>query len=444
MIRILSLIFIFAIASPLCAGERTLSHEPFDRFGGTHIKADDKGNIWTAFYDLKGDIHIRNASGGEDLSVNEWRQRAPGGIGFDVQGENVYVVWREKIGGKKLWFRASYDGGKTLGEPVLLDDRNASLPSIKISSTAKGDIFILYLCEAKVDDSQYNLYFTASHDFGKTFSEPQNLTLGYQNSIYPVLFAEGESVYMFSDSGKKEKRIMIFRKSADGGRTWSEPVEITETAGAAVYILPIRSDKRLHVLWLDAVDNEHVVAAAFSDDDGKTWESSVLDDTRGLDIGLLSVANDSEGHIYLAFSAQRESKEKPKLYVMRSEDNGDTWSKPLILRHYPFEKTKAMLPHIITAEKGVVVVVWIDYRNIRSNLYMQFSKDYGKTWQEKDVPLEEPGRFNTAHYPLTQSLLRIGDTYYELAYRLENDNLSSTAKVDLILIDFKLEQGGMK
>ena len=156
------------------------------------------------------------------------------------------------------------------------------------------------------------------------------------------------------------------------------------------------------------------------------------------------MANDSEGHIYLAFSAQRESKEKPKLYVMRSEDNGDTWSKPLILRHYPFEKTKAVLPHIIATEKGVVVVVWVDYRNIRSNLYMQFSKDYGKTWQEKDIPLEEPGRFNTAHYPLTQSLLRIGDTYYELAYRLENDNLTSTGKVDLILIDFKLEQGGVK
>jgi len=439
-----SLVLLFAMASPLWAGERTLTPEPFDRFGGPHMKVDDKGNIWTAFYDLKGDIHIRNASGGRDLAVNEGRERAPGGIGFDVQGDNVYAVWREKIGGKKLWFRASCDGGKTLGEPVLLDELNASLPSIEMSSTAKGDVFILYLGEAKVDDSKYNLYFTASHDFGKTFSEPQNLTLGYQNSIYPVLFAEGERVYMFSDSGKKEKRFMIFRRSADGGRTWSGPVEIRETAGAAVYIEPIRAGKRLYVLWLDAVDDEHVVAAAFSDDDGQTWKSKVLDDTRGLDIGLMSVANDSEGHIYLAFSAKREDKEKPKLFVMSSEDNGDTWGKPLMLRHYPFVKTQAVNPHIIAAEKGVVVVVWVDYRNIRSNLYMQFSKDNGKTWQEKDIPLEEPGRSSTAHYPLTESLLRIGDTYYELAYRFKNDITTSAGKADLLLMDFKLEKGGVK
>jgi hypothetical protein len=91
-----------------------------------------------------------------------------------------------------------------------------------------------------------------------------------------------------------------------------------------------------------------------------------------------------------------------------------------------------------------VVVVWVDYRNIRSNLYMQFSKDYGKTWQEKDIPLEEPGRFNTAHYPLTGSLVRIGDTFYELAYRFEKDLTTSEGKADLLLIDFKLQKGGVK
>lgn len=443
MIKIISLFLLFVMASPLWAGERTLATD-FDRFGGIYTKVDDKGTIWTAFYNLNGDIHIRNASGGADLVVNEGRERAPGGIGFDVQGNNIYVVWREKIGGKKLWLRASYDGGKTLNEPVLLDDRNSSLPSINMSSTTKGDVFILYLGEAIAGDSKYNLYFTASHDFGKTFSEPQNLTLGYQNSIYPVFFAEGEKVYMFSDSGKDGKRFMIFRRSADAGRTWSDPVEIVETAGAAVFIEPIRAGKRLCVFWLDRVDDVQCMAAAFSDDDGKTWKSRVLDDTRGMDIGLMRVANDSEGHIYLAFSSKREDKEKRKTFFMSSRDNGDTWDKPVMLRHYPFVKTHAMNPHIVTADKGVVVIVWVDYRNIRSNLYMQFSKDYGKTWQEKDIPLEEPGKFNTVHYPLTESLFRIGDTYYELAYRFENDLTSSTGKAALLLIDFKLEQGGVE
>jgi hypothetical protein len=448
MIRIFSLIFLFAIASPLCAGERILTPEPINRFGGVYMKVNEKGNIWTAFSDLDGDIHIRNASKfNVDLVVNEGMMRSPGGIGFDVQGDNIYVVWREKTTGKKLWFRASRDGGRTLSDPVLLDDQNEPIPRIRIRSNAKGDIFILFLGEARVADTRYNLYFTSSHDFGKTFSEVQNLTLGYQNSIYPTLSAEDENVYMFSDSGKNDKRFMIFRKSADGGRTWSEPVEIKQIGGVTVYIEPIRVGKRLHVLWLDidTLNNEHIVGAAFSDDDGLTWKSTYLEDTRGMDIGLMRLAHDSEGHIYLAFSERKDDqpKEKMKVFMMRSGDNGDTWEKPFMLRHYPFDNTQAINPQVIAADNGVVVAVWVDHRNIRSNLYMQFSKDYGKTWQDKDIPLEEPGRFNTAHYPLTESLGRFGDTYYELAYRLEND-LISTGKADLLLIDFTLESGGAK
>jgi hypothetical protein len=447
MIRIFSLIFLFAIASPLWAGEKTLGPEPFDRFGGTHMEVDEKGSLWTAFFDLNGDIHIRNALKGGDLVVNADMANSPGDIGLDVQGNNIYVVWREKAGGKKLWFRASRDGGKTLDDPVLLDNLNEPLPRMRISSNAKGDIFILYLSEKPIFGSEHNLLFTCSHDFGKTFSEPQNLTEGYYESIYPTLFAEGENVFMFSDSGKEKKRFMIFRKSSDGGRSWSAPGEIREIGRVTVYIEPIKVGQRLHVFWLDidTLNNEHIVGAAFSDDGGLTWKSHYLEDTRGMDIGLMRLAHDSEGHIYLAFSERSDvlSKEKMKVFMMRSEDNGDTWEKPFMLRHYPFDNTQAINPHTITAEDGVVVAVWVDYRNIRSNLYMQFSKDYGKTWQEKDIPLEEPGRFNTAHYPLTESLARIGDTYYELAYRFDND-LVSTGKADLLLIDFKLESGGVK
>jgi hypothetical protein len=445
MIRIFSLIFLFVIVTPLFAGEMTLAPDQFNRFGGTYMEVDDKGDIWTAFYDLKGKIHCRNASNGRDLVVNEGMEQAPGGIGFDVQGSNLYVVWREKTERKKLWFRAFRDGGKTLDNPILLDDRNEPLPRIRISSNAEGDIHILYLSEAPTAASRYNILFKYSHDFGRTFSEAQNLTLGYYDSIYPTLFAESENVYTFSDSGKNGKHFMFFRKSTDRGRTWGEPLEIREIGGVTVYIEPIRVGQRLHVFWLDISGSEHIVGEAFSDDDGQTWKSKYLEDTRGMDIGLMRLAHDSEGHIYLAFSERNDDlpKEKLKVFVMRSGDNGDTWGKPLSFRHYPFENTQAVNPHIIAAEKGIVVVVWVDYRNIRSNLYMQFSKDYGETWHEKDIPLEEPGRFNTAHYPLTETLVMIGDTYYELAYRFKSD-LVSTNEADLLLIDFKLQSGDAK
>ena len=71
---------------------------------------------------------------------------------------------------------------------------------------------------------------------------------------------------------------------------------------------------------------------------------------------------------------------------------------------------------------------------------MQYSRDYGKTWQEKDIPLEEPGKFNTAFFQYTDDIVKVKDKYYFLAHRFKSDALGKDA--DLLLIDFSLERGG--
>jgi Neuraminidase (sialidase) len=200
---------------------------------------------------------------------------------------------------------------------------------------------------------------------------------------------------------------------------------------------------RLHVFWSNTYDQVPVTETAYSDDGGKTWKTLMHEETRGLDLGLLKVASDADGNIYLAMYGRRNGKkEKQKVYLMRSGDNGETWSKLLPMRHYPFARTKAVNPAIIAGDNGEVVMFWIDYRNIRANLYMQYSLDYGRTWQEKDVPLEEPGRSNTLHYQFTNSIARFKDRYYVLGYRFDNDFTVGNPRY--VVIDFRLGSGGGK
>lgn len=445
MIRISLLVFLFVIifASSVMAGEAILTPGTFNHFNPASIKVNDKGDVWTAYYDLNGGIHVRNLSSGKDLVVNEGSENYSAGLAFDVQGDNAFVVWREKGGGiKKLYFRGIYEGGKTMNEPVLLDNNTEALTRIKVGSNSKGDVSVAWYAES----GTYNIWSVSSNDFGKTFSKPINLTSDYDRSIYPTLLMDEENAYTFSYSRKKEKFYMIFRKTTDGGKTWSEPVEIKEIGVVTLFIEPIKVGKRLHVFWFNTYSTvpepTPVIEGAYSDDGGMTWKTATLEDTKGLDVSFLRVAHDSNGHIYLAMSGRWKDKQydKEKVYIVRSEDNGTTWEKMMPIRHYPFDNTTAIRPEIMARDNNEVVVVWADYRNIRSNLYMQFSRDFGRTWQEKDIPLEEPGRSNTLFWPYNEAITWSKDRYYFLAHRFNSDYIIKDAR--LLLLDFSLESRG--
>jgi hypothetical protein len=131
---------------------------------------------------------------------------------------------------------------------------------------------------------------------------------------------------------------------------------------------------------------------------------------------------------------------KETVYIVGSEDNGATWGKMVPARQYSSKETKADKLIMRAEDDGTVVAVWQDYRNIRSNIYMQYSRDYGKTWQEKDIPLEEPGKFNTGYYPYTDEIVKVKDKYYLLADRYKSD--SDEGNASLLLLDFTLDRGG--
>jgi hypothetical protein len=425
------------LAGTAVAGELVITPEGYNRYNPVHLKEDGKGNLWTAYYDLKGKIHIKNITADRDLVVNEQAKQEAAGLCFHVQGDHAFAVWREVHGGaRRLYLRATHDGGETLSDPILIDEKTRSFTRIKMGSNEQGEVFILWYGEK--GGNKYHFYSVYSNDFGKTFSEPRNMTEDYKESIYPTLLVDEKGAHMFSYSIKGRELLMITRKTIDGGKTWTDPLEIKEIGVVTLFIEPIRVENRLHVFWYNGYEDFYVIESAYSDDEGKTWKTKTLDDTRGLEMEVMKVASDSAGNIYLALSGHRYIGEKMKVYIMRSADNGETWGEPIPLRHYPFEHTHAKSPAIHAHDSGEVVVVWVDFRNIRSNLYMQYSKDFGTTWLEKDVPLEGPGRFNTRIYPYTDTILKAGDRYYLLAYRFRGDYIMKAA--DLLLLDFKPEE----
>jgi hypothetical protein len=75
-------------------------------------------------------------------------------------------------------------------------------------------------------------------------------------------------------------------------------------------------------------------------------------------------------------------------------------------------------------------MAWEDWRDIRPNVYVAYSTDYGVTWQ-KEIPVGPPGRVNLAmDFRLERALIHQGDTYHLVAKRFENDTLSTADLVE--------------
>jgi len=432
-------VFVCILPGFVFGGEKFITE--FDNGRPTFIKVDQDGGIWTTYYDVANGLHVRNVDSGKDLLITARGERSMSGLAFGALNGHLFTAWREKAAGKKLFFRASHDNGKTLAEPILLDKgETEALSRVKMGANAKGDVVVEWYGEKKIGKDKYHLYAACSSDFGNTFSEPQNLTLGYDHSIYPALLVDDKGTYVFSYSTREKKQYMVFRKSSDGCKKWSDPLEIKEIGLVTLFVEPVRVGNRLHVFWHNIYpDSGPVVEGAYSDDEGSTWKTTVLEGTRGLDTGLLRVAADSKGHIYISLHGKK-GEGKETVYIVGSEDNGATWGKMVPARQYSSKETKADKLIMRAEDDGTVVAVWQDYRNIRSNIYMQYSRDYGKTWQEKDIPLEEPGKFNTGYYPYTDEIVKVKDKYYLLADRYKSD--SDEGNASLLLLDFTLDRGG--
>ena len=134
---------------------------------------------------------------------------------------------------------------------------------------------------------------------------------------------------------------MVFRRSTDGCKTWSDPLEIKEIGTVTLFVEPVRVGNRLHVFWFNNYDDVgYVIEDAYSDDDGLTWKTTALESTRKFDTGLMKVVADSKGHIYVALHGVKGS-DKQSVYMVRSEDNGATWSEMIPVRHYSSKHTKS-------------------------------------------------------------------------------------------------------
>ncbi len=261
--------------------------------------------------------------------------------------------------------------------------------------------------DSSADDSTADIGVVRSTDEGETWSQPEVLLAheGGENLMCPTLmWMENGDLGLFylyrptPEAGKPHDGNVRFVRSADEGKTWSEPIVITDPNLNVVvengHVVRLKSGRILVPIAIhsSSVYPTGVVTFMMSDDDGRTWYEApnrVYGPTPEWSASGLQepMAYETEDGVIRTFSRTDLGCQ----YECDSEDDGITWSEAMPNRHFTSPCSPMMMkrvgkytivlinpiPRYITAEYGVI--------DDRCPLLCMMSEDDGKTFPYRQV-----------------------------------------------------------
>jgi hypothetical protein len=211
-----------------------------DPLCGLHARLSANGEFVYIMWEDREKIYVKGSSDAgrtfhETVTLGEGNIGDMGRVGpLDggrvlADGNRAYVIW---TGWDGIYFSRTEDGGASFSTPVNLSMDEAFEPRI----ASYGDnVYVAWvqqvIDERCLDQCDHHLMFAYSHDYGETFSEPENLEdlTGSELSApdYPIISTYGNNVYLL---WKEDYWNLFSAVSNDGGATFLQKQRITDFA----------------------------------------------------------------------------------------------------------------------------------------------------------------------------------------------------------------------
>jgi hypothetical protein len=298
---------------------------------------------------------------------------------------NVYVVLDSNRNGNfdALFYRStdlaeSFDTGKV----VDYSNANEYYPDIQVDSA--GVIHIVYY-STKIASDNREIYYVRSTDFGETFEDPVRLTNAVRDSRLPKLAIgpdDSINVAWHDDRTGNNDYNVYFKRSVDGGDTWSDDLMVADTSNLSEEVaIDVGGDGVIHITWEEGSGyNNRNVFYSRSTDDGVSFSApfKISDGTYNNRGAHSDVGADDSGNVYVVFHYL--SFQDAEIVYRKSVDSGENWDSctPLTDNSIPDSR-----PAIHVMDDGSFIdIVYRSRATDTWNIYHTYSEDGLATWEE--------------------------------------------------------------
>lgn len=263
---------------------------------------------------------------------------------ISISGKNIFVVWTASLAGEStnggrnsdIFFSKSSDGGVSFSKPVALTNYKQGIKQEPRLAVSGNNMYIIW---SDYSFGAAEIYFTKSTDNGVTFSTPIALGTSFGAAGETRLSAYGDNVYVLwigSDNGVTAGAV-LFKTSSDEGNTFSNTTSLNSNGIASKPEMYI-SGNNVYVVWY----NSTLTAANVTDDQILFSRSTDAGAHFSSPINLSNNPNsfssrpqiDASGkNVYVAWleSGPNHTLNIADTYFTRSVDAGATFSTPIKL-----------------------------------------------------------------------------------------------------------------
>ena len=288
------------------------------------------------------------------------------------------------------------------GDPCIIVDTNGAYYFFHLSNPSSGGSWIdRIVCQKKED-------INASWNNGSYMglNPPKQ-----QDKEWAIVDTRNNNLYVswteFDDYGStdtSDKSNILFSRSFDGGDTWSTAMRINEVSGDCEdgdnttegAVPAIGPDGEIYIAWAGPAGlvfdrsydegNTWLDHDIFIDDFPGGWDYSIPGIMRcnGMPVTKCDLSGgDNHGTIYVNYSDQRNGPDDTDVWLVKSTDDGDTWTNPIRVNDDPPGKQQFFTWMDIDQTNGYLYFVFYDRRNYsdeNTDVYMALSKDGGETF----------------------------------------------------------------
>ncbi|MDX2136402.1 MAG: sialidase family protein [Saprospiraceae bacterium] len=297
------------------------------------------------------------------------------------------------------------------GDPVMVADNLGNFYYAHLSDPEKGGWSSPRLLD--------RIVIQKSEDGGKTYNDGTYVGLSHpkdQDKQWLCVDPRDNTILCtwtefdkYNSPDENDRSRILFAKSADGAKTWSKPVAISQfegdcldddltTEGAVpaagpngeVYVAWAWNSK----IWFDRsldggqtwLDKDIVVA---KQPGGWTFDIPGIQRCNGMPVLVCDLSNGPHrGTLYVNWSDQKRGKNDTDIWVSKSTNGGKSWSRPIRVNDDRKGKHQFLSWLAIDQTSGYLYVVFYDrreYSDERTDVYLAVSRDGGKTFTNEKI-----------------------------------------------------------